>query len=220
MVSRNDLERQIIGFYGASYPSMFEIERRCMDRDGLVIHHLDRELPGGLVLDIGAGNGFTAVRLCSAARKVVALEPDRGMIDTVVPLTWVQGMAQLIPFRNDAFHAAYATWAFFFDGVPGIDKGLNELNRVVVKGGKIVIVDNAGDDEFTSIAGKDTGSNRTWWRDRGFKETLIRTSFRFDSLEEANRLLAFYFGQEAAARNLKTEIEYRVVAYNTTVRKR
>lgn len=76
-------EGQIIGFYGAKHPSLFEIERRCMDRDGLVIQYLDRELPEGFVLDVGAGNGFTAIRLCSSSRTVVALEPDRGMVDAV-----------------------------------------------------------------------------------------------------------------------------------------
>jgi len=40
------------------------------------------------------------------------------------------------------------------------------------------------------------------------------------SVEEANRLLAFYFGDQAARRNRKLEIAYRVVAYSTVVDKR
>lgn len=219
-MSQSGYEHQIICFYGAKYPSLFEIERRCMDREGLVIQHLNKELPEGFVLDVGAANGFTAIRLCSSTRTVLAFEPDRDMVDPGVSLIWVQGLAQRIPFHDSAFHAAYATWAFFFDGVPDIDKGLDELNRVVKNEGKIIIVDNAGDDEFSSLAGKSTGSNRTWWRNRGFEETLIHTSFRFDSLEEANRLLKFYFGDRAAQRNSKTQIEYKVIAYSTRVRKR
>ncbi len=218
MNSSNSDDR-ILRFYGARHPEMFEIERRCMDRDGLVIRHLDRELPGGLVLDVGAGNGFTAVRLCSSSRHVVALEPDADMIDRHASLRWVQGIAQNAPFRESTFDAAYATWAFFFDGVPGTDRGLKELQRVVKNAGRIIIVDNAGGDEFSSLATRSTASDPDWWRDRGFEETLIQTTFRFDSLEEANRLLAFYFGDEAAAGNRKTEIDYRVVAYSTTVRK-
>ena len=80
-MSGSGFEGQIIGFYGAKHPSLFEIERRCMDRDGLVIQYLDRELPEGFVLDVGAGNGFAAIRLCSSSRTVVALEPDQGMVD-------------------------------------------------------------------------------------------------------------------------------------------
>ena len=210
---------RILRFYGSSHPAMFEIERRCMDRDGLVVRHLDSELPKGLVLDVGAGNGFTAFRLRSPARQVVALEPDPGMVDSGLPLPWVRGLAQDLPFPSNTFRAAYATWAFFFHGVPDIDNGLDELNRVVRNEGRIVIVDNAGGDEFSSLATRSTASDPDWWRGRGFEETHIHTSFRFDSLEEARRLLGFYFGEEAAARNSKTQIEYRVIAYSTTVQK-
>jgi len=214
-----DSQERIVRFYGPDYPDMFEIERRCMDADGLVIRHLDSELRDGLVLDVGAGNGFTAFRLRSPARQVVALEPDPGMVDSGLPLPWVRGLAQDLPFPSNTFRAAYATWAFFLTGVPGTDRGLEELHRVVRNGGNLIIVDNAGDDEFSSLATRSTASDPDWWRERGFDETIIHTSFRFDSLEEANRLIGFYFGEEAAARNTRTEIEYRVIAYSTTVQK-
>jgi len=69
----------VIPFYGADDPAMFTIERAAMDRDGLVEKALDEVLPGGRVLDVGAGDGFTAERL-SASRRIVALEPSAGMI--------------------------------------------------------------------------------------------------------------------------------------------
>ena len=50
----------VIPFYGADEPELFAIERRAMDRDGLVIDALHELLPPGLVLDVGAGDGFTA----------------------------------------------------------------------------------------------------------------------------------------------------------------
>jgi len=219
-MNSSDSGEHIIRFYGSEHPEMFEIERRCMDRDGLVIRHLDSELSDGLVLDVGAGNGFTAIRLCSSSRQIVALEPDPAMIDSRLSLPWIRGLAQDMPFGVDTFGAAYATWAFFLAGVPSTERGLEELQRVVKHAGRIIIVDNAGGDEFSSLATRSTASDPNWWRDRGFDETIIHTSFRFDSLEEANRLIAFYFGDEPAAGNRKTEIEYRVVAYSTTVRKR
>jgi hypothetical protein len=58
---------------------MFAIERAAMDRDGLVVRALDELLPRGRVLDVGAGDGFTAERL-GANRRIVALEPNVGMI--------------------------------------------------------------------------------------------------------------------------------------------
>jgi predicted O-methyltransferase YrrM len=68
---------KIIPFYGGTNPVLFEIERRCMDRDGVVIDFLDRILPEGRVLDVGAGNGFVGIRLARARpRCVFAMEPD------------------------------------------------------------------------------------------------------------------------------------------------
>ncbi|HEX6922250.1 MAG TPA: class I SAM-dependent methyltransferase, partial [Bacillales bacterium] len=143
---------QIIPFYGGENPRLFEIERRCMDREGKVIDFLDQWLPAGAVLDIGAGNGYTAEKLSREDRFVVAMEPDEKMIDRTKDLLWSRGIAQDIPFHTNSFQAAYATWAFFLDGVGDIDEGLREMERVVKDGGQMIIVDNYGHDEFCSYS--------------------------------------------------------------------
>ena len=203
----------VIPFYGGTEPKMFEIERRCMDRDGVVVRHLDEILPEGRVLDIGAGNGFVASALSGVARQVVALEPDPKMVDTEISLVWSRGVAQAIPFHDNTFHAAYSTWAFFLPGIEDRLIGLAEASRVVKPNGPIVIVDNAGNDEFTALANRPLSDDGQWYLDRGFEQTILLTSFRFDSVEEARVLLGFYFGEEVAATIKATEIEYRVAAY-------
>ena len=67
----------LVPFYGSRNPDMFAIERCSMDPRGLVGSALERRLPaGGPLLDIGAGDGFLASRLCHSRRVVVAMEPD------------------------------------------------------------------------------------------------------------------------------------------------
>ena len=108
----------IIPFYGSDDPELFAIEREAMDRPGLVLAVLDRALPErGLVLDIGAGDGFTAERLSTLARRIVPMEPAEGMRRPGrAGMAWTAGEAERLPFRTGAFAAAYATWAFFFAG--------------------------------------------------------------------------------------------------------
>jgi len=121
----------VLPFYGSDHPDLFAIERAAMDRDGLVIERLDELLPRGLVVDVGAGDGFTAERLDVEGHRIVALEPARAMIEASRALTWVQGDAERMPFRDSSLDAAYATWAYFFSRGFDPTPGLSELYRTV-----------------------------------------------------------------------------------------
>jgi SAM-dependent methyltransferase len=187
----------VIPFYGADDPAMFAIERRAMDRDGLVIRALDELLPRGQVLDVGAGDGFTAERL-GGNRQVVALEPSAGMIGTR-PLTWVRGDAEHLPFTDRSFDGAYATWAYFFSRDWDPSPGIRELDRVVRPGGLLAIVDNLGGDAFAAMTDADISADPTWWAMQGFGVETIDSAFRFDDLDDARRLLGFFFGARGVA---------------------
>ena len=209
----------VIPFYGAQNRPLFAIERRCMDRDGKVIARLDELLPVGTVLDIGAGDGFTAARLTRPDRTVVALEPAAGMIAPERRLPWVRGVAQALPFPQGAFAAAYATWAYFFPGIGHGDPGLTELHRVVRPGGLLAFADNAGGDEFSALAADPASlaSDPDWWAARGFDREVVETSFRFDTLDEMRTLFARYFAQRGREET-RLEIGYRVAIYTARSR--
>jgi SAM-dependent methyltransferase len=210
----------VIPFYGANDPAMFAIERRCMDRDGIVIRRIDALLPDGLVLDVGAGDGFTAQRLTRPGRTVIAMEPAFGMIRRDRELPWIRGAAPDLPVADRSMAGAYATWAYFFAGPPGVDAGLDALDRAIQDGGPIVIADNAGEDEFLNLAPNSTAfaSDQAWWRARGFSVEIVPTVFRFDNLAEAQTLLGFYFGERGRA-NTKLELSYNVAIYRREARR-
>lgn len=184
----------VLPFYGSDHPDLFAIERAAMDRGGRVIERLDELLPQGLVVDVGAGDGFTAERLDVGRRRIVALEPARAMIDASRAMTWVQGDAERMPFRDSSLDAAYATWAYFisrgFDPTPG----LSELHRTVRAGGVLAIAENLGDDEFCAISPTDITADPEFWHAQGFSLETVETTFSFESDEDALRLLTFYFG--------------------------
>ena len=85
------------------------------------------------------------------------------------PLHWCRGQAQALPFADASFEGAYATWAYFFHGYHDISPGLSEIRRVTKAGGPIVIVDNAGDDEFTALGGEKSVSYIDAWINLGFE---------------------------------------------------
>jgi len=211
----HDFSDLVIPFYGGGDRRMFAIERRAMDRDGRVVEFLDGALPHARVLDVGAGDGHTAELLTRGGRTVAAMEPDGRMIDRSKNLTWVRGVAQEVPFHDDSFAGAYATWAFFLSGTSdeAITAGVRELERVVSPGGPLIIIDNAGGDEFTALADHSIVGDGARWERLGFDSHIIETSFRFDSLDEARALIGFYFGETTAAGLDTLEIGFRVVAH-------
>jgi len=208
-----------IPFYGSWNPELFEIERRCMDRDGQVIDHLDSVLPTGSVLDVGAGTGYTANKLKRDDRAIVAYEPSSGMAQPDVPVQWVRGIAQHLSLADDCVDAAYATWAYFQPQWVDCQVGVAELHRVVRPGGLIVIVDNAGGRAFNALFDKDLTSDAGWWLERGFQRNLVHSSYRFDNLEEAYSLFEYYWSHNGrpAGSELTLTIEFDVAVYTKTV---
>ncbi|MDH3731309.1 MAG: class I SAM-dependent methyltransferase [Acidimicrobiia bacterium] len=200
----------MIPFYGSKDPAMYAIERAAMDRPGRVIDELRRRLPNsGLVADIGAGDGYTACHLETAERRVIAVEPDAGMIRHDQPRRWLQGVAAALPLDDNSLDAAYATWAYFFARDWDPTPGLGELHRTVRRGGPLLIVDNLGDDEFSSLTDRDMAADTVFWSANGFETSIIDTAFEFETIEDARRLLGFYFG-ERGREGARLSVGYRV----------
>jgi ubiquinone/menaquinone biosynthesis C-methylase UbiE len=132
---------------------------------------------------------------------------------------FVRGIAQELPFAADSFDTAYATWAYFFPQIGSGDPGLDELERVVRKGGKIAICDNAGSDAFCRLYNLDISSPAVWWEERGFSKDILTTSFDFKTLNDAEELLQFYWDNNGKAEGaeVKQTIEYKIVVYSRFV---
>ena len=207
----------VIAFYGCERPDLFAIERAAMDRPGLVIAKL-RELLSdhGNLLDIGAGNGFTATQLSANQHGcVVAMEPAREMI---VPQAsaWVQGEAEALPFRSTVFAGAYATWAYFFPSSFDIEPGVREAERVILPGCTLAIVNNLGDDGFCALSPREIAEPTAPFEALGFELEVVETVFEFETMDDARTLLEFYFGEKGLD-GARLSVGYRVGLFHKVV---
>lgn len=202
-------------FYGTNDKELFAIERYAMDYDGLVIKYLDDHLPYGRVLDIGAGNGYTANQLCKN-RNITCLEPSDGLPDFSLGVNWVKATAETMPFHAQYFDGAYSTWAYFLPGVKK-EKGLSAALKAIRKGGKLIVIDNAGNDEFCGLTDKAIATDKDFYINNGFTFDVLSTTFTFKTIEDAQKLMVFYFGADAMKTKIKLSYQYSVIAYLKTV---
>jgi len=82
-----------------------------------------------------------------------------------------------MPFHDGYFDGAYSTWAYFLPGVSK-DAGLTEACRCIRSGGLLVVIDNAGEDEFTCYSRRPITTDWSWYEKRGFTSNLIEGCFR------------------------------------------
>lgn len=109
-----------------------------------VIHRAELS-PGSRLLDLGTGTGDLAreARRHQSAPLVVAsdftLEMMRVGMTKDTPLNWLAADALQIPFGESTFHAA--TSGFLMRNVSNIDRALSEQYRILVNGGRIILLD-------------------------------------------------------------------------------
>jgi len=97
----------------------------------------------GRILDVGAGTGRN-LPLYGKASRVVALEPDLGMLRSARGRAngahLVVGDAQALPFSNDSFDTAVS--GLVFCSVPDPLMGLGEVHRVLRRGGTLRMLEH------------------------------------------------------------------------------
>ena len=102
--------------------------------------------PGEGMLDLGCGTGalLHMLSLGFPQTALAGIDPSPEMVDIArtrlgPSIRLVQGGAEDLPFRDDAFHIVVSTSVFHFLRRP--DRALREIGRVLAPGGRVVITD-------------------------------------------------------------------------------
>ncbi|GAA2283118.1 class I SAM-dependent methyltransferase [Actinomadura luteofluorescens] len=208
-------------------PQVYELENRAVDPDGVLAAAMRAIRPwdGADVLDVGCGTGFHLPFFAEDARRVIGVEPHAGLASAAarrtrgLPNVTVRtGTAQALPIPDASIDVAHARWAYFFG--PGCEPGLAELDRVVRRGGAILIIDN---DATRSTFGRwfqrslpkyDPAAVERFWTRRGFHREPLTIRWAFQSRDDLAAVLRIEFPRDLADACLREhpglEVDYAV----------
>ncbi len=169
------------------------------------------------IVDIGTGTGRLAIALCRAGKRVHGVDTAKAMLDVAAAkLDGCQGQwalsvgdARDLPIADRWADAVVAGWVFghFTEFSAGtwqtdLDRAVAEMDRVVKPGGTEVIIDTLGTAAAEPAAPAPLlAEYHARIEAMGFVRTVLRTDYRFASVEESIELLDWFFGLGDWARN-------------------
>jgi ubiquinone/menaquinone biosynthesis C-methylase UbiE len=138
-------------YIGATQAAAYEQLNLCADPEQKIEACMQRIATwrDRVLLDVGAGSGFHAVRFARQARRVIALEPDARLIGQFRQrmarqqqsnIEVIQAGAEAIPLANASVDYVHARFAYFF-GTDACLPGLAEVRRVLRPGGNFFVID-------------------------------------------------------------------------------
>lgn len=173
-------------------------------------------LPGKRILDLGTGTGRLPLLLGHQAGQVVGLDVHGAMLQEnqhqrgQAAGRWdlVQGDMRTLPLPSGWAEVVTAGWAighlrgwFAAEWQTQIGRVLQEMHRVVVPGGALIIIETLTTGSLTPDPPTPALAEYYAWLESewGFFRQTIRTDYRFASVDEAVNQTEFFFGTELAA---------------------
>jgi ubiquinone/menaquinone biosynthesis C-methylase UbiE len=211
--------QQIYAHHADQYEALVARE----DYQGHILTALQqiRPLAGLDVVEFGAGTGRLTGLLAPLVKSIRAFDASEHMLDIATDKlqslnlnNWQTGVADncYLPVADASADLAIEGWSFGHatgwypeTWKDEVGAALAEMQRVLRPGGTAILLE-------TQTTGSETpqppntalADLYAWWeQEHSFSATWIRTDYRFESLEEAERLARFFFGDELAATVVK-----------------
>ncbi len=182
-----------------------------------IAEHLPPEASAIDALDMGAGTGKLTTILAPLVKSIVAADASRAMLDVALDKLIAAGCTngstvvcdhRSLPFPDGSFDLITAGWTICYlahtnepDWRRNLRSIMAEIRRVLRPSGTVILFENDGTGSAVPAPPSFlTGYFRELTDTYGFRQSSIRTDFRFESSEEAERLTRFFFGDWLADR--------------------
>lgn len=164
------------------------------------------------VLDLGAGTGRLTLLLAPRARSIRAFDVSSEMLRVCREKLLKSGLANWqvdvadhrnLPVEDHTADLVVSGWSVSYLAVwnperanQELDAWMSEMRRVLRTGGTIILFESLGTGNEEPIRLQQVESTYQWLHTNGFQSKWIRTDYQFESLEEAEYLARFFFGDE------------------------
>ena len=206
-------QQQVYARHAGEYEDLVSRE----DYQGNILPALEKIIPlAGLdVLDLGAGTGRLACLLAPHVARVLALDASAHMLAIARDRLrrrprrdWLVAAAdhRYLPLPAASAGLVVSGWSVSYLAVwdaphagTALGLWLAEMQRVLRPGGTVILLESLGTGNAQPQPLPHLKEFYAWLDENAFANTWIRTDYRFDSLEQAESLSGFFFGDEMKA---------------------
>jgi ubiquinone/menaquinone biosynthesis C-methylase UbiE len=215
----SDQQRKIYQTDGDRYEALISRE----DHQGNIMKALEEiVIPDSLdILDLGAGTGRLALMLAPRARSVQAFDTSDEMLRVCRQKLEASGLSnwkvevadhRQLPLGDSSADLVVSGWSVAYLAVwnpetwrDELEKWLGEMKRVLRRGGHIVLFESLGTGNEEPMELEHLKEYYPWLDQAEFQKKWIRTDYKFESIEEAEELSRFFFGEELGDRVKKND---------------
>ena len=189
------------------------------DHEGNILKTIRDILPleGLDVLDLGAGTGRLAALLAHGVRSLLAFDLSAHMLTLAREKLrrvgpnhrWLAAAAdhRRLPLASGTADLIVSGWSVSYVAIwhpdtwrREVDVWLTEAGRVLRSNGRIIVFESLGTGNENPERLPHLEDFYDWLDHVGFAKTWIRTDYRFETVELAEELTGFFFGEAMRAR--------------------
>jgi len=206
----SERQRKIYQNDGDRYEALIARE----DYQGNIARALDEivNIDGLDVFDLGAGTGRLAVMLAPRTKSMRAFDTAEEMLRVCRTKFEASGFSnwqvdvadhRSIPAEDHSADLVVSGWSVAYLYVwnsetwrAELEKWLGEMKRILRPGSFIVLFESLGTGNASPIYLEHLKGYYPWLDEAGFQNKWIRTDYKFESIEEAEELSRFFFGDD------------------------